>query len=238
MVNVWSILVVVFASLLKGITGFGFALVSLPFLMIWYSPKELIPVLMMCNLIASIFIVLQKKKAPLINQNFKNLIIYGGVFSIGGALTLSVIKESYLIHILAILFIILSGVSLLNMKHQIKISKCSYKLVGSAIGFLAGTISVSGPPLALLLNMMKVSNVEFREIFSWFNIVTATIAIIGYASIGLITPEVLKMTLTFIPILLLGTITGKRLNHILPQLLFKKITIGITIVACIMLLIK
>ncbi len=238
MVNIWSILVVVFASLLKGVTGFGFALVSLPFLMIWYSPKELIPVLMICNLIASIFIVLQKKKAPLINKNFKNLIIYGGAFSITGALTLSFIKESYLIHILSILFIVLSIVSLLNMKHQIKISKCSYKLVGSAIGFLAGAISVSGPPLALLLNLMKVSNAEFREIFSWFNIVTATIAIIGYASIGLITLPVLKMALTFVPILLAGTITGKRLNHLLPQLLFKKITIAITIAACIMLLIK
>ncbi len=238
MVNIWAIIVVIFASLLKGITGFGFALVSLPFLMIWYSPKELIPVLMMCNLIASIFIVLQKKQAPLINKNFKNLIIYGGVLSIFGALTLSIIKETFLIHILSVLFIVLSVVSLLNMKHQIKISKCSYKLAGGVIGFLAGAISVSGPPLALLLNLMRVSNAEFREIFSWFNIVTAIIAIFGYASIGLITIPVLKMTATFIPILLLGTISGKRLNHLLPQLLFKKITIGITIAACIMLLIR
>ncbi len=238
MVNIWVFMVVIFASLIKGITGFGFALVTLPFLMIWYSPKELIPVLMMCNLIASILIVLQKKKAPLINNDFKNMIIYGGVFSIGGALTLSFIKEGYLIHILAVLFIVMSVVSLIKLNYQIKISRFSYKLTGSIIGFLAGTISVSGPPLALLLNLIKVSNEEFREIFSWFNIVTAFIAVIGYASVGLITPQVIQMTLTFVPILLVGTIIGKRLNHILPHILFKKITIFITILACVMLLTK
>lgn len=49
----WIIIIVLAASLVKGITGFGFALVSLPLLLIWYSPREIIPVLILCNLIAS-----------------------------------------------------------------------------------------------------------------------------------------------------------------------------------------
>ncbi len=238
MINFWAIIIVTLASVIKGITGFGFALVSLPFLMIWYSPKELIPVLLMCNLIASVFIVLQKKKAPLINQDFKHLIYYGGFFSILGAISLSFIKERYLIHILAVLFIVLSIVSLLNLKREFKLSRLAYKLAGSFIGYLTGAVSISGPPLALFLNMMKVNNASFREIFSWFNIVTSVVAIVSYAFIGLITKDVLIMTATFVPIILLGTVVGKRLNHILPHLLFKHITIGITIVACIMLLLK
>lgn len=58
------LLVVLIASLVKGITGFGFALVSLPILVAWFPVKELIPVLTICNLLASIVIVLQKKKYP------------------------------------------------------------------------------------------------------------------------------------------------------------------------------
>ena len=56
MPNIWVILIITFSSLIKGITGFGFALVSFPLLLMWYEPKEIIPVLMICNLIASVLI--------------------------------------------------------------------------------------------------------------------------------------------------------------------------------------
>ena len=56
MLNIWIILIIIISSLIKGITGFGFALLSFPLLLTWYSPKEIIPVLMICNLIASVLI--------------------------------------------------------------------------------------------------------------------------------------------------------------------------------------
>jgi uncharacterized membrane protein YfcA len=90
----WIILIVVIASLVKGITGFGFALVSLPPLMIWYSPKEIIPVLLLCNLFSSIIIVLQKKEHKLINKQFKSLIIHGALFTIVGVMFLNICPKN------------------------------------------------------------------------------------------------------------------------------------------------
>ncbi|MBN2166127.1 MAG: hypothetical protein JW717_07620 [Marinilabiliaceae bacterium] len=68
----------------------------------------------------------------------------------------------------------------------------SYKVVGSIIGFLTGSISVSGSPLVLFLNAAKVDNKQFREIFGWFNIVTALIAIGGCIHLYLITGAMLN----------------------------------------------
>jgi len=62
MPNIWIVLIITLSSLIKGITGFGFALVSFPLLLMWYTPKEIIPILMICNLIASVMIVLTKKR--------------------------------------------------------------------------------------------------------------------------------------------------------------------------------
>ena len=238
MLNIGGFLVILLASLVKGITGFGFALVSLPLLMIWYSPKELIPILMMCNLISSILIVLQKKEKKLVNKKFRTLIIYGGIFTILGVITLKAISEGFLIKFLGVFFILLSIITLLNRSMTFNISKKWYKVAGAFIGYLTGSISVSGPPLALFLNMANVSNREFREIFSWFNIVSAIIAIIGYYHLGMITNQMLLTTLYIIPILLLGTVVGKHLNQILPAALFKKISLYITIMVSIFLLIK
>lgn len=234
----WILLIIAIASLIKGITGFGFALVSLPPLLFWYSPKEIIPVLMLCNLLASTIIVLQKKDQKLVNKQFRSLIFYGALFTIVGVLTLKYISEDFLIIIMSLFFILLSVFSLLGIKYALKLSDKSYKIAGAVLGFLTGSISISGPPLALFLHTAKVNNKEFREIFSWFSIVTALIALVGYGMIGLLNMQTLKTTLLFFPILYLGSYFGKRLNHKIPPLLFKKISLFITLFSSLLLLMK
>ena len=71
---IWILLIVSFASLLKGSTGFGFALVSLPALLFWYPLKELIPTLLLCNFIISVFMILQKKEKSFMLQRLLRVI--------------------------------------------------------------------------------------------------------------------------------------------------------------------
>lgn len=165
MLYFWIILIVSVASLVKGITGFGFALIALPPLLIWYSPQEMIPVLILCNLFASLVIVLQKKDRKLVNKQFQTLIIYGALFTLLGVFTLKYLSEDILITIMSMFFIVLSICSLLGIRYSIKLSDWSYRLAGMFLGFLTGSISISGPPLALFLHSAKVDNQEFREIF-------------------------------------------------------------------------
>jgi hypothetical protein len=234
----WVILIVITASLVKGITGFGFALVSLPPLLIWYSPTELIPILVFCNLVASVIIVLQKKEKKLVNKQFRSLIIYGAMFTIAGVLTLNYISEDFLLRIMSVFFILLSVLSLVGLKYSVKLSPISYKIAGAFIGFLTGSISISGPPLALFLHSANIGNKEFREIFSWFSIVTSIIALIGYGFSGLLTLQTFKMSALFLPILFVGSFIGKRINHRMPISIFKKSILWITLGSSVFLLLK
>lgn len=112
MLNIWIILIILISSLIKGITGFGFALLSFPLLLTWYSPKEIIPVLMICNLIASIMIVLQKKEYKMLDKQSYYLIGTGGLFTIAGVIALSSTDGKWLIRLSGILFIVLTIYSL------------------------------------------------------------------------------------------------------------------------------
>lgn len=234
----WIILIVITASLVKGITGFGFALVSLPPLLIWYSPIELIPVLVFCNLVASVIIVLQKKEQKLVNKPFNFLIIYGAIFTIAGVLTLKYFSEDFLLRILSVFFILLSVLSLVGLKYTVKLSAVSCKIAGAFIGFLTGSISISGPPLALFLQASNVDNQEFREIFSWFSIATSIIALLGYGFSGLLTVQSFKMAALFLPILFVGSFMGKRINHRMPISVFKRSILWITLGSSVLLLFK
>ncbi len=235
--NIWVVLVVVFSSLLKGLTGFGFALVSLPVLMAWYPPREIIPVLMICNLIASLFIVLQKKQHPLVTRPYQSLIVSGGLFTVLGVMALKTVSEQTLVHITGLAFIVLTLFSWRKLP-EVKLPPIAFSLAGALIGFITGAISVSGPPLALFLNLSRVDNRGFREIFAWFSIVTAVVAIAGYIQTGLLTMQSLKMALVFVPILLFGTIVGKRLNSLFSVNAFRKINMAITLLASFLLLVS
>lgn len=232
------IIIVLLAAFVKGVTGFGFALVSLPLLMFWFPAKELIPVLMFCNLFASILIVLQKKEYKLIDRKARSLIIYGAVFTIFGVLVLNYIANQTLVGILAIFFIVMSIFSLLKNKriHLYKIG--IYRLAGSICGFLTGCISVSGPPLALFLHQVNVDNKQFREIFAWFSITTASVALIGYYFSDLLTWKTLELSAISIPLLFIGSYTGKRLNNLIPKPFFEKLILAICIFSSIALLMK
>ena len=234
----WIILIVAIASFVKGITGFGFALVSLPPLMIWYSPKEIIPVLLLCNLFSSIIIVLQKKEQKLINKQFKSLIIFGAFFTCIGVIFLKYLPEDLMIVILSIFLILLSVLSILGIQYPIKLTNRSYKIAGAFLGFLTGSISISGPPMSLFLHAAKVDNRQFREIFSWFSIVTSIVALLGYFVLGILTFKSIKMALMFLPILFIGSLIGKRITHLIPLVVFKKAILIITLFSSIFILFK
>lgn len=239
MPNIFVFLTIIFSSLIKGVTGFGFALLSLPVLLIWYQPKEIIPVLMIFNLIASLFIILQKKEQKLMDKPSTLLIASGGIFTFLGVIFLKHVNPDWLIHFSGIVFIILTILSIIrNKTAKPTISIYAYPIVGAFIGIITGIISISGPPLVLFLNKAKVGKKKFREIFAWFSVVTATIAIIGYFKIGLLTNQVLKLSIIFLPILLAGTIIGKRINKTMPVKSFRTVNFILTLISCFLLLIS
>ncbi|WP_430810029.1 MULTISPECIES: sulfite exporter TauE/SafE family protein [unclassified Carboxylicivirga] len=235
---IWIGLIVLGASLVKGITGFGFALISLPPLMFWYSPKELVPVLICSNLFASLVIVLQKKERRLVENGYRSLIVSGGLFTIVGALALKNLSENFLIDLMCIFFIVLSLLTLVGVKYTFPDGRRSKVMAGGLIGMLAGAISISGPPLALFLHSAKVDNQQFREIFAWFSIVTSAVALASYGFMGLLSLQTLSLTAAFIPILYLGTFVGKRFNQYLSQDAFKRISVVITLLSSLMLLVQ
>lgn len=242
----WLVLIVLFASLVKGVTGFGFALVSLPFLLFWYSAKEMIPVLILCNLFTSFIIILQKKDRKLVDEKYRVMIYYASFFTILGVFLLKYLPEDLLNLVMSIFFILMSLLSIIGFKYSSKLNsvsskitnKKSCKLMGAFLGFITGSLSISGPPMVLFLQSARVDKEQFREIFAWFSISTAFIATIVYIFLGFFNAENLKLSLMFVPLLYLGTFLGKRLNAFISPSLFKSFSILLILISSIILLLK
>lgn len=232
--------IVLIAAFVKGITGLGFSLITLPLLLLLgFSAKELIPVLMLCNLFASILIVLQKKDYLLIDKKGKNLIIYGALFTILGVIVLNKIPGKGLLIFLSIFFALISIFTFLKKDRKSKTFHIGiYRIAGATAGFITGCISISGPPLAIFLQHTHLNKTQFREIFAWFSITTAVVALIGYYYADMLTWKTLEYSSITIPLLFAGSYTGKRLNNKISKSFFEKMILALCIFSSIALLSK
>lgn len=75
-------------------------------------------------------------------------------------------------------------------------------------GIMGTTTSIGGPPMALVMQHGR-SNVVRANLSLYFGY-SCTLSLIGYAVIGLITPDIIWASLSFLPVCLLGFVFGVR----------------------------
>jgi uncharacterized membrane protein YfcA len=109
-------------------------------------------------------------------------------------------------------------------------------LAGFVSGFVGGSTSVSGPPLALFLTSLKLDTTHFRFTFAWFSIITALVAVIDYLKIGVLKLNTLKIFLVSLPILFISIRIGKFISKRIPQHRFYQGAIIISLLAGVFML--
>lgn len=223
-------IVIAGASILKGMTSFGFSLMAFPILLNFYSPMILVPALTLCNVLTSAQIVFSTRTEK--SKHSNHWLIMAGIMGIiPGVLLLRTLNVSTLKVIVGVIFVLLSILFLSGFRFKIKHPKRAQIIAGTTAGFLGGALSVSGPPLVLFLTSMQFSNQEFRLHFARFSVLTSSVALIGYFISGMITFEVCKIFFISFPILIIGTILGQKLSTKVSIRFFQILCISISLCA-------
>ncbi|MGB0977224.1 MAG: sulfite exporter TauE/SafE family protein [Prolixibacteraceae bacterium] len=223
-------LVIAGASLLKGMTSFGFSLMAFPILLNFYSPMILVPALTLCNVLTSAQIVFTTRTEK--SKHSNHWLIMAGIMGIiPGVLLLRTLNVSTLKVIVGVIFVLLSILFLSGFRFKIKYPKRAQIIAGTTAGFLGGALSVSGPPLVLFLTSMQFSNQEFRLHFARFSVLTSSVALLGYFLSGMITAEVWRIFFISFPILIIGTILGQKLSTKVSIRFFQVLCISISLCA-------
>lgn len=225
------ILVIIFLSgIIKGSTGFGFALFSFPLLAHYIPVKSLIPVLTLFNLFSSSLMVMQGKPIK-INRRILLLSVTGVIGVVIGSLFILFVPNNWLKLFVSVILIFLAGLFLAGYRFKIRKIRRGISLAGLTSGFLGGSTSISGPPLALFLTSAHLDSAHFRLTFSWFSVFTAVVAILDYIKIGIVHSSTFLVFAVSLPVLILSTIVGKRINGWLPQKAFFHAVIILTLLA-------
>lgn len=109
-----------------------------------------------------------------------------------------------------------------------------YGLLG---GFTTMVANAAGPVMSLYLLMMRMPVMTFLGTSAWFFAVINLFKLPFSAGLGLFTAETLAMDALLIPVVLLAAFAGTRVARRIPQAVFDKLVLGLTVLAAIGLLI-
>lgn len=108
---------------------------------------------------------------------------------------------------------------------------------GTLAGFTTMVANSGGPVMAMYFLASRTPIKVFLGTSAWFFAIVNLVKVPFLAGIGLLTPEVLLMDLVLAPFVVLGALVGLRLANRMPQQLFDRLVIILTVLGALYLLV-
>ncbi len=225
MIYVYIALIGVAAGLVKGLSGFGSSLVTIPLLLMVLGTEsyyEIVTILISFNVILNLLLVKENKAYKISNlRNFYPIVISGAVFTVVGLYFLQDINPIYVEYIAAPLIFLAILVIIYSLYIPNKIHLKPTLLYQLVVGILSGTgngiASIDGPPVVFYLTTTGADKKQFKGTLASHFLILGIIGVIssmifGRYSIDLLV-NLLIMTVFTIFGLLVGMQISKRLNE-------------------------
>jgi len=229
------ILIIIFASFVQGLSGFGFALVSIPLLSILIDIKEAVPLAALCGFVINIFLLIELKNHIKFFE-LKNLLI-GSVAGIPiGAYFLTAADPkliNILLGIIILLFVFLSSTKIIKQRGM----KLNWGyLYGLLSGLLGGAFNTNGPPILIYFYQQGWDKFKQKASITGFFIVSSVIIVSVHALSGITTGAVMNKFFYSLPAVIIGLLTGTKIFSKISTEIFNRIILyGLIIIGIFMI---
>ncbi len=218
------------AAFVNGALGYGFSSITVPIALLFFANRVLNPALVLIEVFVNIYaLIINRASVPR---------IWKRVYPIVLGLLPGVIVGSYLvasIHpgwmkfvtysvLLPLLLLQASGV-----RKPIRSEKLVGVPFGTGLGFLYSITTISGPPIALLLNNQGLVKSEFRAGLAIVRVAESLLTAIAYYNLGLFTAQSFSLVGYIVPGLLIGIPLGAYLIRNVDADVFRRVCISFDI---------
>ena len=234
MENIWWVIpVVVFAGVVRGYSGFGFAVISVIGLNFFLEPKQSVAVVLSLDLICSINLL---KKA--INQaNFETLkkLTIGSLLGIPIGYTCLLLIPSEILKILICLVIVVLSLFLFSSYRPFDTEKTSTKLAfGLASGAGTASASIGGPMIVYYMLSSNLSTSTQRATMILFFIIIELLSITTIMLGGMVDATLPKALLILLVPTLISVQVGQYLFTRKPPVTLKSFALPVMITVAVL----
>jgi len=222
--------IIAIAAVVQGISGSGYAILSVPFLALMIAPKTLVPLITIHSLFLGGAILVKSWRHAQIWRAWP-LFLGGAIGTPVGVYLLKVLDPTYLKVWIGVVIIVFAIALLTSGGWKLSKERGVLIPIGIVSGILNGSIAMSGPPVILFLQNQEVEKIHFRASITLFFFAQNIITLPVYAMNGLLTPDVLRMSLTLFPAMAVGTVVGMALHKHVKEAFFRKMVLAVVIIA-------
>ena len=197
------------AAVVNGALGYGFSSITVPIALLFMANRVLNPALVLIEVVLNAYVLWNNRDA------YSNVwrrvlpIVIGLVPGVvAGTAIVSQVNPSWLRFgtFTALLPLIL--VQAAGYRRPIQSERAAGLVFGGGLGVLYSVTTISGPPLAIVLNNQGLAKKDFRAALGVIRLAESSMTAIAYAYVGLFTATSLALIPWIVPSILIGVPIG------------------------------
>ena len=218
------IAITLFAAVVNGGLGYGFSSITVPLALLFLSNRVLNPALVLIEVALNAYVlfvnrdalgVIWKRMMPIVIGLIPGVII--------GTLVVSRVAPAWLKLVTYLLLLPLILLQAAGFRRPIKSEKAIGLPFGLGLGVLYSLTTISGPPLALLLNNQGLDKREFRAALGFIRLAESSFTAIAYMTADLITMQSNLLIPQILPSVFIGVPIGAALIRQMKVETFRRI---------------
>lgn len=197
------------AAIINGALGYGFSSITVPLALLFLTSRVLNPALVLVEVVLNAYVLWVNRDS--LGKVYRRMLpIVAGLVPgvVIGTLVVARVHPDWLKLGTFTLLLPLILLQAAGYRKPIRSERSIGVPFGTGLGLLYSLTTISGPPLALLLNNQGLARREFRAALGFVRLAEATFTAIAYAYVGLFTSVSLRLIPAILPSLLIGVPLG------------------------------
>ena len=216
------------AALMASVTGFGYALVAVPLLVLLLPPLQLVPVVLISWGPLALLLIAHSWRH--LNPGRLVRLLTGALLGAPlGILMLSSLPESTMRSVIGGTTLLAAGSLLVRPGRPLAREGPALLTAGLLSGVTGGSTGMAGPPVVLLGLNQRWEPQGFRADLICFFLVLHTSMAAGLACMGALSGGTLRLSLAVLPGVLAGYAAGRRLHGRVDASTYRRVAVALVL---------
>jgi uncharacterized membrane protein YfcA len=197
------------AAVVNGALGYGFSSITVPVALLFLTSRILNPALVLVEVVLNAY-VLWVNRAALPEVRWRVAPVLVGLVPgiIAGTMILSHVRPDWLKFGTFLVLLPLILLQAAGIRRPLRSERTAGVALGGGIGVLYSVTTISGPPLAVILNNQGLAKTQFRAALGLIRLAESLMTAIAYGYVGLFTAESIALIPALLPSLVIGVPLG------------------------------
>jgi uncharacterized protein len=197
------------AAIVNGALGYGFSSITVPIALLFLANRVLNPALVLIEVVLNAYVLWNNREAlPTVWRRLMPMVIGLVPGIVVGTAIVAQVNSAWLRFDTFVILLPLILLQAAGFRRPIRSERSAGLAFGGALGVLYSVTTISGPPLAIMLNNQGFAKKDFRAALGVVRLAESSMTAVAYGYAGLYTATSFALIPWIVPSILIGVPIG------------------------------